>query len=385
MNEVSYGRVTYFEPNNLFGGNNMPVNQEDLTKYVNLSVRIPSRFYNESAIKKNYDSILKGYSFNEKINNKDYTKFYLTDNYVNVTYTEFGRDNEINNGELFGIESINISFDVQFQPIVSINFIDVKGYGLMSTMEYNYEEGKVNNLTAKSFFTSLFNFPYPIFTLEIKGYYGRNVSLDLALKDFHTSFDSQSGNFITNVTFIGHLYGVYGDIPMLFLMVSPFLDNCKTWNGINDESNIPTYLELLTYYKDILSNGSFGEFDSSFIYFTNKQIKLEELKTVERLYENIFKESEVNISRYRINENNVIELATTDKPSNIRKGSKAFILKQESELNLIASYSELKHGITNRTISSDYNMTFSKSSKYESGEFSYFSIDEWYNTQELAK
>ena len=196
------GRIVYFEPNETFGGDNQPVNQEDLTKYVNLSVRIPSRIYNGGG-NRIYDSILKGTPF-EKTND-GYTKFYLTDNYVNMTYTEFGSDGEISTGELFGIESINISFDVQFFPQVVINFIDIKGLGLMSTMEYNYEHGKVNNLTAKSFFTSLFNFPYPIFTLEVKGYYGKSMSFDLTLKDFHTAFDSTTGNFRTTVSFIGHL------------------------------------------------------------------------------------------------------------------------------------------------------------------------------------
>jgi hypothetical protein len=218
----NYGRIVYFEPNDLFGDDNQPVNQEELTKYVNLSVKIPSRFYkNNNNEFKQYDSILKGKPFFENdINGKEYAKFYLTDNYVNVYYTEFGKDGQINNGELFGIESIDISFDTQFQPIVVINFTDVKGLGLMSVMEYNYQKDKLKNLTAKSFFTSLFNFPYPIFTLEVKGYYGRSVSFDLSLKDFQTAFDSNTGNFKTTISFIGHLYGVYADIPMSFLLIA---------------------------------------------------------------------------------------------------------------------------------------------------------------------
>ena len=52
-NILNYGRIKYYEPNELFGGDNIPVDQEDLTKYVNLSVRIPSRFYNGSNFQKN--------------------------------------------------------------------------------------------------------------------------------------------------------------------------------------------------------------------------------------------------------------------------------------------------------------------------------------------
>lgn len=262
-NKLEFGRIVYYEPNEIFGGNNQPVAQEDLTKYINLSVKIPSRYWNNSKIsEKKYDTILRGTSFDS-----DYKTFYLTDNYVNVSYNEFSADGSISAGELFGIDSIDISFDVQFFPQVTINFTDVKGFGLMSTMEYNYEAGKINDMTAKSFFTSLFNFPYPIFTLEVKGYYGKSVSFDLSLLDFHTAFDSQTGNFKTTVKFIGHMYGVYADIPMSYLMVSPYIDykdNLSSvdendepigsiWGNIKDYNNpIPTYLSVLRTYDDFL-------------------------------------------------------------------------------------------------------------------------------------
>ena len=45
---IKFGRIQYIEPNEIFGGNNQPVNQEDLSKYVNLSVKIPSRYYKEN-------------------------------------------------------------------------------------------------------------------------------------------------------------------------------------------------------------------------------------------------------------------------------------------------------------------------------------------------
>lgn len=266
---IKFGRIQYIEPNEIFGGDNQPVNQEDLSKYVNLSVKIPSRYYNENSWVKSYDTILRGESFDTV---GEYTKIYLTDNYVNVSYTEFKKNGEISVGELFGIDSIDISFDVQFFPQVTINFTDIKGFGLMSTMEYNYSEGKINDITAKSFFTSLFNFPYPIFTLEVKGYYGKSVSFDLSLSDFHTAFDSISGNFKTTVKFIGHMYGVYTDIPMSYLMVSPYLFcnvtltgntltngdvYSNTWTSISN--GYPTYLEFISSFNNLL----IGDYEST--------------------------------------------------------------------------------------------------------------------------
>lgn len=303
---IKFGRIQYIEPNEIFGGDNQPVNQEDLSKYVNLSVKIPSRYYKENNWVKSYDTILQGESFD---NVGEYTKFYLTDNYVNVSYTEFKKNGEISAGELFGIDSIDISFDVQFFPQVTINFTDIKGFGLMSTMEYNYSEGKINDITAKSFFTSLFNFPYPIFTLEVKGYYGKSVNFDLSLSDFHTAFDSTTGNFKTTVKFIGHMYGVYTDIPMSYLMVSPYLfcnvvltGNTMTngdtyssyWESIRE--GYPTYLEFINAFNNIL----IGDFDSNNLIEntrTNKE-KLPFLIEADGLLDKILKICQTSREKY---------------------------------------------------------------------------------------
>ena len=388
---TEYGRIVYFEPNELFGGDNQPVNQEDLTKYVNLSVRIPSRFYNESALRRNYESVLKGTPFVEKDKNgNDLTKLYLTDNYVNVSYTEFGKNGKISNGELFGIESINISFDVQFQPVVTINFTDVKGFGLMSTMEYNYENGKINNLTAKSFFTSLFNFPYPIFTLEVKGYYGKSVSFDLALKDFHTAFDSNTGDFKTTVSFIGHLYGVYGDIPMTYLMISPYIDYMGNldlnsnqecvggiWNNLGN-AEIKTYLGFLHKYIELLR----GEgVDLNNMQQTQNNVanreQLDKLTEIKEIYENIIsfaKNQLENIERTSdgcfstITEGatslyeSTISLTGIGRVNYYKEGESFIILAPDnSTLNEVCSYNkQLEDGITNGIYDNKYKLTYTE-------------------------
>lgn len=323
------GRIVYFEPNELFGVDNIPVNQEDLSKYINLSVRVPSRFYNESDAKRKYESVLAGVSF-EKIGENDYAKLYLTDNYVNMSYTEFGKNGEIKNGELFGIESINISFDVQFQPIVVIRFTDVKGFGLMSTMQYNYEKDNIKNMTAQSFFTSLFNFPYPIFTLEVKGYYGKSISFDLALKDFNTAFDSTTGDFKTTVTFIGHLYGVYGDIPMPLLLISPYIDcqginniysssdlEGETWKNLgNDE--IPTYLKFLTKYSELLlGEGIGGDTLNDVKTTSNLRKEVEKLEEIKGLYDGIigYAEDQLKSKTYKKDTQCFVDKTTDDEKS----------------------------------------------------------------------
>lgn len=379
MEEVKKGRIVYFEPNELFGGDNQPVDQEDLTKYINLSVRIPSRFYNESELKRNYESILGGTTFIEKDDdNREYTKLYLTDNYVNVSYTEFGKNGEINNGELFGIESINISFDTQFFPVVTIVFTDVKGYGLMSTMEYNYEKDSLKNLTAKSFFTSLFNFPYPVFNLEVKGYYGKGVSIDLALKDFNTSFDSNTGNFKTIISFIGHLYGVYADIPMPYLMVSPYIDyttetemhTSKIWDDL-PYKDIPTYLNFIEKYNELLLLENVELKDKKFFIENTK--KREEIQTLNKIYNyylEIINYGKNVLSNYTIENKNIIEKDNNDNPllnSIYNEKYKYFddgkkiviILGEKDDLSEVCfAYRDLERGLLNGDFKEIYKLNF---------------------------
>lgn len=306
-NTVKYGRIEYFDPNKNFSTYSEPVKQEDLNKYVNLSVRVPSRYWDENKNIPLSNSILCGTKL--KINNNgEYEIPLLTDSYVNVSYNEI-KNGKINTGELFGIESIDISFDVQFFPTVTINFVDVKGFGLMSTMEYlgvskDDEEGFINK-TAKSFFTSLFNFPYPIFTLEVKGYYGKNVTFDLSLLDFQTDFDSMTGNFKTKVTLVGHMYGVYGDLPVSFLFAAPYLDYKEDLNIINDSENkgvgnywrtehtgIPTYNDLLKNFNRLI-NGSkdWGKNDAKKLEeirsTIEKQKKLSNLEIIKNLFDKV--------------------------------------------------------------------------------------------------
>lgn len=359
------GRIVYFEPNGLFGEDNQPVNQEDLTKYVNLSVKIPSRFYKEDDLREEYESILKGTPFNK--DDRGYTKFYLTDNYVNISYNEFGKDGKINNGELFGVESISISFDIQLIPIVNIVFKDVKGVGLMG-MEHDLRRD--GDLTARHFFTALFNFPYPIFTLEVKGYYGKSVSYDLCLKDFNTTFDSLTGDFKTTVSFIGHLYGVYADIPLSFLLVSPYLE--KSNFNVNDKI-LPTYLEFIEKYKTLLDSDENNSHYTGINTYINTTNLINKLSLAKELIENIYKDSELVKKRYafkttekgkEIVMHNGTEQDSLFGDSSVG-GELVFVLEEKNEklLNNIGSIQALRTKIYDGELPIDYDVTVEQNQK----------------------
>lgn len=293
-NVIETGSIQYFEPNELYGGDNTPVDLDKLNMYINLYVKVPSRF--SSTEHTEYDSVLGGSKF--IFNNNETIIPLFTNDYVNVSYNELKNGAKFT-GELFGITSIDVQFDVQLFPRVTINFTDVRGYGLMNQMELQHETNMKStikkDITAKSFFTSLFNFPYPIFTLEIKGYYGKNVTFDLSLEEFHTSFDSNTGNFNTTVTFIGALYGIFGDMPMSYLLIAPFLSSGEEkvnniWKRIRGIE--PTYLEMLNLYYKLISQKGCEDTETlnELKEVKDKSIEINNLIKIKTFYEGIIEE-----------------------------------------------------------------------------------------------
>ena len=270
MSEIN-SVIEYIDPNGL---NNIPINQEDLTKYVNLTVKIPSRNYSENREMDRNFSLLSGSNF--KVGEKEYNL--LTDSYVDVSYTEISKNGAKRNRELFGIKSIDVSFDPQFIPMVTMEFTDVRAFTLMGPTEQTYlmngnkmENGDNETLTSKDFFNAVFHFPYPKFTLYLKGYYGKSISFDLAVNEFSSRFNSSTGDFDVTIKFLGYMYGMYTDIPMSYVLASPFF-NKNYWdskvkdgtftfplydgngNVIEGENggNIPKYTEFIEKYTKLV-------------------------------------------------------------------------------------------------------------------------------------
>ena len=120
----------------------------------------------------------------------------LTTNYTEVgTNLSFGGDNDL---EALGIESINISFDTAYTPMINIKFIDVRGHSILS-------QGN------DSKYRMFFELPYPLFELTVKGFYGKAVTYCLHLTKWTSNFNSNTGNFEINADFIGYTYALLTD------------------------------------------------------------------------------------------------------------------------------------------------------------------------------
>ena len=149
-------------------------------------------------------------------------KSFLTTNYTEVN-TEFNKSNP--DLDTLGIESIDITFNSSYTPMVKIKFKDVRGQ--------LFEQGN------DSPYSFLFKMPYPIFYLTIKGYYGKPVQYALHMIKFSGELDNETGSFIINCDFIGYTYAFLSDILMGYLKAIP-----HTVNGSKIIGNIENFITL---------------------------------------------------------------------------------------------------------------------------------------------
>ena len=206
------GRLVWIEPNKLDEVSDTGTfDYEDYSICVDLEVRIPKR----SACGDETD-VITFHTNHETA--KDRISFFTgTDGYLTTSFTDITAVDPTTNKETLGVSSIDISYNSYFYPQVTIKFVDVRGSSLMYPQEDMFKNG-----TQGSFFKALFCFPYPQFILKVKGFYGKQVQYDLAVEDFKTSFNPETGNFECIVQFIGYMYGIYTDLPMSYLIVAPY-------------------------------------------------------------------------------------------------------------------------------------------------------------------
>ena len=197
---------------------------EDLVTYVNLEVYMPGRssIVDETAREQQgrYDI---GFVVpketpeeNEGQLGTSWTDIGGLEGFINGT-----RDKRGSFKETFGIQDISIKLNSSFEPQVNITFVDIRGASLM-------ESGN------RSPYSVFFHMPYPLFTLTVKGFYGKGITYKLHLIKFNSRFDSDTGNFIINCDFIGFTFTFLADIPAIYADVGPSLIG---WYGKEVDGN----------------------------------------------------------------------------------------------------------------------------------------------------
>ena len=247
-NVKKLGRVEYIEPNSLFVHspgdkvqNGIPQPYEDYSFSVNLRVINGNRY--DCGMTSDGDDIankvLEFSSDRGTISFMDGTSIPGQQGYLTTNFTDISMNNpETNTRECLGIESISIKYDSWYYPMVTIKFIDVRGASLMQPAEYEYYNnggpnlGKNNATSNSDFFKAFFSFPYPLFKLSVKGFYGKEVTYDLSVLKCSIDFNSSTGNFEVNANFIGYMYGMYSDLPFPFVYIAPYINlyGSTTWS-----------------------------------------------------------------------------------------------------------------------------------------------------------
>lgn len=242
------GRIEYIEPNSIFVNspgdkvqNGIPQPYEDYSFSVNLRVINGDRFgcgmtTDEDDIAKN---TLEYSSDNGTISFMDGTSMPGQQGYLTTNFTDISmNDPDTNTRECLGIESISVKYDSWYYPTVTIKFIDVRGASLMQPAEYEYYNnggpniGKNTTTSNSDFFKAFFSFPYPLFKLSIKGFYGKQLTYDLSVLKCNIEFNSSTGNFEVSADFIGYMYGMYSDLPFPFVYLAPYINlyGKNTWD-----------------------------------------------------------------------------------------------------------------------------------------------------------
>ena len=232
------------DPNKVINSDNniIPryIKQEDLVMYANLTARlnpdsaivdsgdrngskvftigqIGVNFMNplERADKNNDGTINFAKKRNKGVFTTDWSDFFTTNNEQDGFFDP----------ETFGITSIDVSHNAAMTPIIKIEFVDVQGRTLL-------ERG--NDPTNP--YNIFYRFPYPLFSLTIKGYYGKGIEYPLSMTKTSTTFDSSTGNYIIRAEFLSRTFSIYNNFLMVYAYLAPYMykiggENSKDYLG----------------------------------------------------------------------------------------------------------------------------------------------------------
>ena len=150
--------------------------------------------------------------------------------------------------QLLGIKSIRVNIKGTGVPEVNIETVDIQGRSL-------FEQGE------NSLYSAFFNFPYPLFYLTLKGYYGKAIRYRLSLMSFNASFDADTGNYNISLKLIGKFTALLFDTPLSYAVNAPKMYNTQitvTEPSTGNKSVFNTYKgrqKLEEVYKTYMRKG----------------------------------------------------------------------------------------------------------------------------------
>ena len=232
--ETDYDNIIVVDPNKVVDKDGKVserlVNHEELVMYASLEAKIIPR--SKLVVGDNFDNTIenirvgsiepdKSTTINfmkpqskEGVQTEDNQKTIKKDSYLNSDWTDSITMGTNRNGDvdsqMLGITNISIKINTSYAALVTIEMEDVQGRVL-------FEQGE------NSPYSAFFHLPYPLFTLTIKGYYGKALRYELMLKDFNARFDPGTGNYKITTNFITRTYALLSDISVDALFALPHM------------------------------------------------------------------------------------------------------------------------------------------------------------------
>ena len=114
--------------------------------------------------------------------------------------------------EGFGVNSIDIEFNASLVPKIHIEFIDVRGKNLL-------ERGDSPDNPYNVFYT----FPYPLFELVVKGYFGKAIRMPMIMEKAITRFDPSTGSYLISADFKSWTFAVLNDLILMYALITPYM------------------------------------------------------------------------------------------------------------------------------------------------------------------
>ena len=260
--ESNYDNIFVIDPNRVYNDQNLPeprsVNQEELVMYVNLQCELVPRSRLVKGSDGNSGQILQVAAGTVDYLNPNGNQELTT----NWSELQEGVTNQNSlNKELLGIRRVIFKVGLDFVPEVTISLEDVRGRSL-------FEGGD------DSVYSVFFNYPWPVFYLTLKGYYGKATKTRLFLNKFYSSMNQNSGNFELELSFMSEQFSVLRDIQYADLFAVPQMYSKKfstnqqvsqttqiggTDSGTNEITTYRGYEKIKLVYSNYKNKGLIDE------------------------------------------------------------------------------------------------------------------------------
>ena len=269
----------------------------------------------------------------------------LTTNYTEIStdFTQGGEDDL----ETLGIESIDITFDTAYTPMIKIKFIDIRGNAVLTKGQ-------------DSKYKMFFDLPFPIFELTVKGFYGKAVTYCLHLTKWNSSFNSSTGNFEIDTEFIGYTYALLTDCLLGYMRATsltkiggPIFNKYKTMLNKDNTKKYPNLIpidEFLDYVNKINDEFTGVKHNSEDVKQLNSLTNLrEDINDIEN-YINDFKKQRLSANGINIfsgQDINLVLLSKTNYSGTKKTGVDNLIRKYKSTIERLAKEINKPIEITN--------------------------------------